>query len=243
MKMESKRLLNPASSSISIPCSRSSCGRRSCQVPKLHSLRVGQNHLHSQFPRRPSHLRQTVLVHFAARLRRQPEIAPPIAVWRAEPAFALDYFPQRRQHRPVHIFFQQLRVVDLARGIIQNDDQVVPTLVLKPAMPGCHRCAAASPAAGRRARRLLWMPRFRPFATSPAPCSTPFHPAVTELHLVLAPQLLVKCRTFRSKYFSRWSPAPAPLATDAAPVVGDARPLLPPRATNPAPCSACFTQV
>ena len=39
---------------------------------------------------------------------------------------------------------------------------------------GCRRCAAASPASGRRGRRLRCTPRLRPRATSPAPCSAAF---------------------------------------------------------------------
>src|SRR5262249_1834032 len=47
-------------------------------------------------------------------------------------AFTLHYFTQRRHHRRRRFLFHQLRVIDLARGVVQYHDQVVPTLVLKP---------------------------------------------------------------------------------------------------------------
>src|SRR5258708_17061272 len=42
--------------------------------------RVSRNHLYPQFAQRSSHLRQAMRIHFPAHLRRQPEMAPPIAV-------------------------------------------------------------------------------------------------------------------------------------------------------------------
>jgi hypothetical protein len=41
---------------------------------------------------------------------------------------------QPRHHRPGRFLFHQLGVTDLAGGIIQDHDQVVPTLVAKPAV-------------------------------------------------------------------------------------------------------------
>ena len=79
-----------AASTVVIPCSRSSCGSRPCQVPKAalaaapRLRRVGRDHLHSQLAQRPPHLRQPVRIDLAARLRGEPEMAAPIAVQSAE---------------------------------------------------------------------------------------------------------------------------------------------------------------
>src|SRR5260370_2018271 len=59
-------------------------------------------------------------------------MAAPIAVQRAESAFALDHFLQSRHHCRRRFLFHQLRVIDLARGVLQNHDQVVPPFILKP---------------------------------------------------------------------------------------------------------------
>ena len=55
-------------------------------------------------------------------------MAAPIAVQGAERALALDHSPQPRQHRHRRFFFHQLRVINLAAGVVQNHDQVVPAL-------------------------------------------------------------------------------------------------------------------
>src|SRR4051794_11060132 len=57
-----------------------------------------------------------------------------VAVQRAEQAFLLDHFPKRSHDRPRRFLFDQLGVVDLARGVIQNDDHVIPAVVLQPAV-------------------------------------------------------------------------------------------------------------
>src|SRR5215831_2467062 len=54
---------------------------------------------------------------------------------RAKYTFALDYFLLSGHHRQSRFLFHQLRVVDLAGGIVQNHDEVIPALVLKPLMP------------------------------------------------------------------------------------------------------------
>src|SRR6202035_5144819 len=65
-------------------------------APRLRRIR--RNHLHSQLLQRPSHLGSTLVVHLAPHFRRQPEMAAPIAVQRAEHALALDHFFQPRHH-------------------------------------------------------------------------------------------------------------------------------------------------
>jgi len=57
-----------APSAVVIPASRSSCGKRPCQVPKLRSdlPSPGANsrdHLHSQLLHRPPNLRQAMFIH------------------------------------------------------------------------------------------------------------------------------------------------------------------------------------
>ncbi len=74
-------------------------GREVALAASTRFRRVGRDHLHSQLVQRPSHLRAAMVVHLAAHLRRPPEMASPIAVQRAERAFALDHFPQSCHHR------------------------------------------------------------------------------------------------------------------------------------------------
>ena len=71
----------------------------------------------------------------AACLRRVPEVAGTIAVQRAEQAVAFDHLAQRCHHRPRRFFLHQLRVVDLAGGIVEQHQQVIPALILKPTVP------------------------------------------------------------------------------------------------------------
>src|SRR6201993_3975885 len=132
-----------------------------------------------------------MVVHLAAHLRRQPEMASPIAVQRAEHAFALDHFPQSGHHRRRRFLLHQLGVVNLARGIVQNHDQVVPAFVLKPPV-----AAAVDMQQHPRQR-----PPLTPLAMRPALASSPhqarslqglLHPGVTQFDPVLGLQLLVK---------------------------------------------------
>src|SRR5438445_13394211 len=67
-----------------------------------------------------------------SRLGGEPEMAAAITVKGAEDAFALDYFLQPRHHGHGRFLLRELRVIDLAGGIVQNHDQVIPALVLEP---------------------------------------------------------------------------------------------------------------
>src|SRR5207244_780130 len=111
-------------------------------APRLR--RISGNHANPEFAQRPSHLGQTVRINRFSRLRSQPEVAAAIAVQGAEQALALDHRAQRCHHRCRRFFLHQLRVVDLAGGVVQDDDQVIPTLILKPTVTGTRRCATAS---------------------------------------------------------------------------------------------------
>jgi len=75
-----------------------------------------------------------MLVDRLARLWSPKEMTPAIAVQCAEYAFRFDDLAQPRHHRTCRFLFHQPRIVDFARRIVQNHNQVVPTLVPKPAM-------------------------------------------------------------------------------------------------------------
>ena len=68
-------------------------------------------------------------------------MAAAIAVQARRAPLVLDHFFQPRQHRRCRFLFHQLRIVNLAVGVVQNDQQVVPALVLKPAMFACRNNA------------------------------------------------------------------------------------------------------
>src|SRR5204862_5034582 len=78
---------------------------------------------------------QAMWVHFAAHLGSEPEMAAAVAIQGAKHALPRDHCLQPRHHRQRGFFFHQLRVIDLAGGIVENHQQVVPALVLEPAMP------------------------------------------------------------------------------------------------------------
>src|SRR6267378_5854887 len=103
--------------------------------PSSSSLRrVGRNHLNPQFLQGPSHLRRPRAIDRLTGFRGMEEMASPIAVERTESAFSFDDFPQSGHHRGGRFFFHQLRVVDLAGGIVENHQQIESTLILKPSV-------------------------------------------------------------------------------------------------------------
>src|SRR5258708_26219445 len=100
-------------------------------------------------------------------------------------------FFQSRPHRDRRFFFHYLGVVDLAAGIVQDDDQVMPALILEPAM-------AAAIDVQKHARQRTPGSSFAMHPAFPSPRYQPgslqgqLHPGVAELNRVLLPQLLVK---------------------------------------------------
>ena len=76
-------------------------------------------------------LRQPVGIDLASRFGVSQEMAAVIAVQGTENALALDDFLQSHHHRERRFFLDELRVIDLAGGIVQDDDQVIPTFVLE----------------------------------------------------------------------------------------------------------------
>src|SRR5215472_7093501 len=153
--------------------------------------RIGGYHLHSQLAQRSTYLRQAVGIDLASRLRGEPEMAAAIAVQSTENALALDDFLQPRHHRERRFFLGELRVVNLAGGIVQDHNQVIPAFVLKPLV-------MATVDVQQHAWQWTALP---PLAMHPAfagPCYQPsslqrgFHPRVAQIDLVFGLQLLVK---------------------------------------------------
>ncbi len=94
--------------------------------------RVGRNHIHSQFLHGTAHLCRTVIIDLAAALRRQPEMGSAVGIERTEQSLLFNHCPQPGHHREGRFLRRQLRIVDIAGGVIQDHDQVVLTLILKP---------------------------------------------------------------------------------------------------------------
>src|SRR5262250_2956234 len=61
-------------------------------------------------------------------------MAAAIAVQSTEDSLALNHFLQPSHHRQRRFLFGQLCVVDLAGGIVQDHDPVIPAFVLEPLM-------------------------------------------------------------------------------------------------------------
>src|SRR5438045_5498000 len=118
-------------------------------------------------------------------------MAAPVAVQGAEYAFALDYFLQSCHHGQRRFLFHQLRVIDLAAGIVQNDNQVIPALILEPAMPAAIDVQQHT---WQRAPRSAFAmhPALPPALYQPGSLQGQFHPGVAQCNLVLGAQLLMK---------------------------------------------------
>src|SRR5947207_9014677 len=118
-------------------------------------------------------------------------MAAPVAVQGAEYAFALDYFLQSCHHGQRRFLFHQLRVIDLAAGIVQNDNQVIPALILEPAMPAAIDVQQHT---WQRAPRSAFAmhPALAPPLYQPGSLQGQFHPGVAQCNLVLGAQLLMK---------------------------------------------------
>ena len=117
------------------------------------------------------------------RFRRQPEMAATIAVQGAEQALALDHFLQGCHHGQGRLLFHQLGVVDLTAGIVENDQQVVPAIVVKPAM------LTAIDVQQHARQGPPWSPlpvhpALAPTGNQSRPLQHPFDPAVAELDLM-----------------------------------------------------------
>ena len=87
--------------------------------------------MHSQFLHGAAHLRRALIIDLATALRRQPEMGSTVGIERAEQPLLFDHCPQPGHHCRGRPFLGQLRIVDLAGGVVQDHDQVVLTLILK----------------------------------------------------------------------------------------------------------------
>src|ERR1017187_8552952 len=153
--------------------------------------RVRRNHAHPQLARRTPHLRETVVVHRLSGLGRQPEMTGAIAVQSAKHAPAFDHFFQPCQHRHRRFLFHQLRVINLAVGVVHNYQQVVPALILEPAMLAALSVRKHPRQRSPRTQLAMHSP-FAALRHHPGPLQQSLHPAVADLDLVFLLQLLVK---------------------------------------------------
>ena len=166
-------------------------GSKTALRPAPRLRRIRRNHLYSQLLHRPPNLRQTVLIHLLALLHRHEKVTPPVAVQGAEQALRFDHLAQAGHHRPRRFLLHQLRVVDLAGGVVQNHDQVIPAIVVQPAM-----LAAVDVQQHPRQRPSRPPPPVRsplvPLGHQPGSLQRFLHPGVAQLDRVLVPQLLVE---------------------------------------------------
>src|ERR1035438_4186535 len=88
--------------------------------------------MHTQFFHGAAHLRRTVIIDLAPALRRQPEVGSAVGIERTEQPLLFNHRTQPGHYSGGRLLLGQLRVVDLAGGVVQDHDQVVPTLILKP---------------------------------------------------------------------------------------------------------------
>src|SRR5436305_1681880 len=91
--------------------------------------RVSRDHLNVQLPHGPPDLGERLAVDRLPGLRREPEVARPVRVERAEDALPLNDFPKRPQDSAGGLLRDQLRVVDAGGGVVEDDYQVMPALI------------------------------------------------------------------------------------------------------------------
>src|SRR5678809_341810 len=159
--------------------------------PPSRLRRIRWNHLGPHFFQGSSQLRHLVLIHLAARLRCHEEMARPITIQGTEDTPLFDHLPHRRHQRPRSFFLHQLRVIDLASGIVQDGDQIVVPTVPKPGMFA---------GVDMQQHPRQWTPRAPPPMRPPPPLflyqarslQRRLHPRVAELHAVFLSQLLVE---------------------------------------------------
>ena len=161
--------------------------------PRLR--RVSRDHLNPQPLQRPPHLGSVVRGLTGPPAAGVGEkVARPIAVKRAESSLPFDHFPQPGHHRARRLLLHQLRVVGLAGGVIDDLDQVIPTLVLKPLMQGLpSRCGSdIPPATGGASAASGARPASAPSSPAP-PLAAPALPTNSSARCrIHFPQLLMK---------------------------------------------------
>src|SRR5918911_1120312 len=122
-------------------------------APSLRA--VGRDVLDAELLQSPTNLGQLILIDRLAGLGREEVVTAPIGIERAEQALALDHLPQATQAREGAFLFDQKGRVDLARGVVQRDNQIQRRL---PAQPGMGRAILEQHHPGQRlAHPLLAM--------------------------------------------------------------------------------------
>src|SRR5262249_20577250 len=96
--------------------------------------RKSRDHFDSQFLQCASDLGELPTVEGFTLLWVLKKMAGPITVERTKEAATFDDFPQCPHHGSCRFGLHELGIVDLTGRVIQNDDQVVPAIVLKPLM-------------------------------------------------------------------------------------------------------------
>src|ERR1017187_1408477 len=106
-------------------------------------------------------------------------------------SLALHHFPQRHHHRGGGFLLDQLRVVDLAGGVVQDHNQVMPTLILKPLVMAAvdmqHHARQWAPLPALAMHAALGLPLHQA-----GPLESLLHPGVAQSDPVFLAQLLVE---------------------------------------------------
>src|SRR5919206_1884365 len=122
-------------------------------APSLRA--VGRDVLDAELLQRTPDLGQLILIDRLAGLGREEIVTAPIGIERTEQALACDHLAKATQAREGAFLFDQKGRVDLARGVVQRDDQIQWRL---PAQPGMGRAVLEQHHPGQRlAHPLLAM--------------------------------------------------------------------------------------
>ena len=107
-------------------------GAKASLAPSSRLRRVRGDHLYTQFFHRPANLGRPVFVNLFACFDGYEEVAAPVTIERTKQSLLLDHLTQPLHHRPGRFLLHQLRIVDFAGRVIQNDNQVAPTVIAEP---------------------------------------------------------------------------------------------------------------
>src|SRR4029077_8564902 len=119
------------------------------------------------------------------------EMAGPIAVERTESTFALDHLAQGGHDRGGRFLFDELCIVDLAGRVIQNYQQIVATIILKPSVRTAIQ-VQQHPGQGSACPTTSMHSSFPTFVHQSGHLESALHPGVAQADVVLCSQLLVK---------------------------------------------------
>src|SRR5262249_5743387 len=96
--------------------------------------RTGGNWVDADVFQSTTDFRQLTCIAPLASLRCPEEVTGTVTIERGEPSLGMDHVSDRRHNGSRRFLLDQLRVINLTGGVVQNDNQIELPFVLKPSM-------------------------------------------------------------------------------------------------------------